>query len=214
MLQNNSGNWQPPLHYPRNIFQPPRDKGEIDLLRDMIKQLDAQLSQSSPIIGSTIVDNFGKTFIFGRILTLAAFVENLNPCDSWILDSCATYHMTPISRWFTSYIPCLNILKVQTSDDTLLRVVGIGTINLSPIGKLEHVLHVPKLYISLVSVQRIASLIPYKIEFDGINDFLCGKGGRLDWLGSMEVSTTCHHAETPRNQLGAHQEMKCTHLVL
>ena len=100
----------------------------------------------------------------------------MNPRDSWILNSGATDHMPPISSWFTSYIPCSNTLKVQTTQSTLLIVAGIGTINLPLIGKLEHVLHVPKLCISLVSVQRIGSLIPYKIEFDRINAFLCDKG--------------------------------------
>ena len=207
MLQQNSSNWQL-LHYSGNIFQPPGDdKDEMDLLRERIKQLEAQLSHFSSIIGSTLVANSGKTFIFSKILTLASSVENsvkIDPRDSWILDSGATNHMIPISSWFTSYIPCPNNLRVQTIDGTLLIVEGIRTINLHPIGKLEHVLHVPKLFISLVSVQRIASLIPYKIEFDGINAFLffvirC-KHGRLDWLRSTEVSTTCHYIGTPRTQ--------------
>ena len=83
--------------------------------------------------------------------------------------------MTPIRSYFISYIPCPSTLKVQTADGTLLTVAGIGTVNLHPIGNIEHVLYVPNLCISLVSVQRIASLIPYKIEFDGINAFLCDK---------------------------------------
>ena len=33
MFQHNSGNWQPPSHYSGNVFQPPGDKGEMDLLR-------------------------------------------------------------------------------------------------------------------------------------------------------------------------------------
>ena len=33
-------------------------------------------------------------------------------------------------------------------------------------------LHVPKVFKSLVFVQKLASLILYKIEFDGINAFL------------------------------------------
>ena len=65
--------------------------------------------------------------------------------------------------------------KVQTADGTLLTVSGIGTITLNPIGKLEHVLHVPQLFISLVSVHKIASLEPYKTEFDGNDAFLCNK---------------------------------------
>ena len=65
--------------------------------------------------------------------------------------------------------------KVQTADGTLLTVSGIGTITLKSIGTLEHVLHVPQLFTSLVSVQKIASLTQYKIEFDGNDAFLCNK---------------------------------------
>ena len=63
--------------------------------------------------------------------------------------------------------------KVQTADETLLTISGIGTITLDPIGKLEHVLDVPQLFISLVFVQKIASLEQYKIKFDGNYAFLC-----------------------------------------
>ena len=61
------------------------------------------------------------------------------------------------------------------ADRSLLMVAKIGTITLGPIGKLEHVLYVPKLFRRLVSIQQIASLIPYKIEFDGTHAFLCDK---------------------------------------
>ena len=71
MIQQNSDNWQPLLYYSGNVFQPPGDKGEMDLLRDMIKQLEAQLSQSSPIIGSTTVGNSGKTLIFSKLTNRA-----------------------------------------------------------------------------------------------------------------------------------------------
>ena len=83
--------------------------------------------------------------------------------------------MTPTYDCFSSYIPCTKNRKVQTADGTLLTVSGIGTIKLKSIGTLEHVLHVPQLYISLIFVQKIASLAQYKIEFDGNDDFLCNK---------------------------------------
>ena len=51
----------------------------------------------------------------------------------------------------------------------------LSTILLDPIGKLEHVPHVPQLFISLISVQKVASLYPYKIEFDELNTFLYNK---------------------------------------
>ena len=53
---------------------------------------------------------------------------------------------------------CGSNKKVQTADGALLTIAGIGSINLDPIGKLEDVLHVPKLFINLLSLQKIASL--------------------------------------------------------
>ena len=75
MLQQNSGTWQPSTHYVGNVFQPPVVKGEMDLLRDRIKQLEAELIKSSPIIGSTTVANSGKNFIFNKILALNVSVK-------------------------------------------------------------------------------------------------------------------------------------------
>ena len=82
MLQQNSVNRQPPFHYSGNVFQPPGDKGEMDLFRDMIKQLKVELAKSSPVIGSTTVANYDKNFIFSKIITLSASVENSDPQDS------------------------------------------------------------------------------------------------------------------------------------
>ena len=93
------------------------------------------------------------------------------PKSTWILDLGATDHLTPMASLFAYYTPCGTNKKVQTADGTLLTVASIGS-NLAPTGKLVHVLHIPKLNINLVSVKKIAWLIPYKSEFDGINPFL------------------------------------------
>ena len=70
---------------------------------------------------------------------------------------------------------------VQIVDGTLLPVVGIGTINLQPMGLITHVLHVSKLFVSLVSVQRLAKLKDYSIIFYDLDAYLCSKvhGSRI-----------------------------------
>ena len=121
--------------------------------------------------------NSGKKFILDKSLSITSN-KSLTPVElsnSWILDSGATDHMRRTHDLFSSYVPCAMNRKVQTADGTLLTISGIGTITLNPIGKLEHVLHVPQLFISLVYVQKIASLDQYKIEFDGNDTFLCNK---------------------------------------
>ena len=106
--------------------------------------------------------------------------------------------MRPIANWCTSYMPCPNNTRVQTSDGTLLILASIGTINRHPIGKLAHELHIPKIFISLISVQRIAFLIPEKIEFEGINAFLCNKV--QEWkIGLARVHEGLYYFPSNRN---------------
>ena len=54
------------------------------------------------------------------------------------------------------YEPCITGHNVQTTDGTLLEFAGMGSVCIDPIGSLSTFLHVPKLFISLVSVQIIA----------------------------------------------------------
>ena len=82
--------------------------------------------------------------------------------------------MTPLSV-FESYETIAPGKHVQTADGTLLPVVGIGQMNIQPIGKITNVLHVPKLCVSLISVQRIAKMKDYNILFDDIDAYLCHK---------------------------------------
>ena len=159
------------------------EKTEIEHLKERLKQLEAYISISSSVIGSTSVANSGQFSILKKMLSISSS-HNIphEPKSTWILDSVAIDHMTPIASLFASDSPCEINKKVQTADGTLLTVAGIGTVNLAPIGKLERVLHVPKLFISLVSVQKITSLIPYNIEFNGINAFLYDRDmGVEDW---------------------------------
>ena len=81
------------------------------------------------------------------------------------MDLGATDHMTPIIDLFASYKLCTTIYNVQTADGTLLEVAGIGRVHIDPIGLVSTVLHVPKLFINLVSVQRIAKLEEFRIIF-------------------------------------------------
>ena len=86
-----------------------------------------------------------------------------------MLNSGATDHMTQISSLFISYHSCVGNNRVQTTDDTLLHVGGIRAVIIEPVEQLEHVLFCTQLFISLLSFQEVASLLPYKIKFDGIS---------------------------------------------
>ena len=141
-----------------------------------IQHLKTVLNSSTSVIGSTSMANSGKNQILS---SLTFFTKNLTA--AWILDSGATDHMTPLSHNFTSYEPVAPGKYVQTADGTLLPVIGIGAINLQPIGLINRVLHVPKQFESLVSVQRLAKLKNYSILFDDLDAYLCSKvqGSRI-----------------------------------
>ena len=65
--------------------------------------------------------------------------------------------------------------RYQTDDGILLSVEGIGSINIKPLGILHYVFHVPRLFMNLASVQRIAKLDEYRIIFDDFDVFLYNK---------------------------------------
>ena len=162
MFQPTSNAWQSHQAPTNQSNQPAGKKNDIELLKERMKQLEAILSNSSPIIGFNSVANSGKQFILDKIFTIVSkkSLIHVEPRNSWILDSGSTDHITPITDFFTSYVPRSMNKKVQTADGRLLTISGIGTITLDPIGKLEHVLHVPQLFLSLLFVQKIRSIHP------------------------------------------------------
>ena len=95
--------------------------------------------------------------------------------------------------------------NVQTADGTLLPVVGVGTMKMQPIGTITNVLHVPNLFINLISVQKVASLRAYSILFDDIDAYLCHK--ELGWkIGLAKVQRglyyiPCHSSKGSMEEL-------------
>ena len=141
----------------------------LELMQE-IQKLKTMINTSRTIIGSTSIANSGKN---NFLTALSTFTDNIS--NTWILDSGATDHMTPYKHLFKSYESMIPERHVQTADGTLLPVVGIGTLNIIPLGKIHNVLHVPKFLVSLVSVQRLAMIKAYTILFDDIHAYLCNK---------------------------------------
>ena len=52
---------------------------------------------------------------------------------------------------------------------------GVGKVNIDSLGTLDEVLHIPKLCINLISVQKIAKMPNYSILFDDDDSFLINK---------------------------------------
>ena len=71
--------------------------------------------------------------------------------------------MKPNIDLFVYYEPCLVDMWLQKADGTLLNIVGIGSVILAQIGLLTNVLYVPKLFVSLISVQKITTMEEYSL---------------------------------------------------
>ena len=146
------------------------------LVREEMQQLKNLLTSGGSVMGSTSLAGSGNLNLSNFLSDfLALSVSNNSIKEAWILDSGATDHMTPNKENFMRFNPIDKGRYVKTADGTLLPVMGIGTIKLDPIGLLTQVLYIPKLFVSLVSVQRLAKNKEYNILFDDLNAFLCNK---------------------------------------
>ena len=145
------------------------------------KSLKSMMNSTNTVIGSTSMANSGKHQILASI---SLFTKDLS--RAWILDAGATDHMTSSEKCFESYEILAPGKNVQTVDGTLLPVVGFGSMKMQPIGTIINVLNVPKLFINLISIQRLASLREYNILFDDVDAYLCHK--ELRWkIGLAKV---------------------------
>ena len=72
--------------------------------------------------------------------------------NSWVIDSGAIDHLTHSSCQFNNYNSCPSSRKIVTIDGSLITIVGVGDIQISPILTLRNVFHVPKLSTNLVSI--------------------------------------------------------------
>ncbi|RDY13783.1 hypothetical protein CR513_01267, partial [Mucuna pruriens] len=81
-------------------------------------------------------------------------VSKTSPHPFWLLDYGAIEHMTPLSKYFSKYSPCLSNKKIVTTDHKLVTIVDTGNIKINSFITLKNVLHVPKLSINLVFMQK------------------------------------------------------------
>ena len=154
------------------ISYKPRPTPAYKFLQQRLQNVMAASSGSScSIIGSTSVAKSGTSCGLSILLPVSRKTSQ----NSWVLDLGAIDHMTPTYSRFISYELCAPDKRVATADGTHLQVIGIGSIRLEPIGLLTQVLHVPKQYIILVSVQRFTRTGEYRIIFDNFNAFLYNK---------------------------------------
>lgn len=73
--------------------------------------------------------------------------------------------MTNTSKYFYIYVPCLSNKKIIIADDSINIIAGKADVKFRPTLILKNVLHVPKLCINLVSVNKLSQDLNCKIIF-------------------------------------------------
>ena len=173
-----------------------------------LQSLKSMMNSTTTVIGSTSMANSGKHQILASI---SLFTKNLS--RAWILDSRATDHMTFSEKSFESYETLAPGKNVQTAGGTLLPVAGVGSMKMQPIGTITNVLHVPNLFINLISVQKVASLRAYNILFDDIDAYLCHK--ELGWkIGLAKVQNGLYYLPCQSSGGSMETELKVAEVKL
>ena len=85
--------------------------------------------------------------------------------DSWIIDSGATDHITSKYQLFHTYTPSPSNKKIAVANGSLVTVAGFRDIYITPTLILKNVLHVPKFFANLVSIQKLTHDKCYAIFF-------------------------------------------------
>ncbi|KAL5816220.1 hypothetical protein ACOSQ3_024598 [Xanthoceras sorbifolium] len=126
----------------QNIFS----REQMDLLQRLF---NSQLSQQQPVIGT------------GSVAQKGTFLTALNASKGlpkpWIVDSGASDHMTGDRELFYNFVPNHSNSNVKIADGSLSKVEGTGSITISPNLTLHHVLLVPSLDCSLLSVSKLTN---------------------------------------------------------
>jgi hypothetical protein len=77
--------------------------------------------------------------------------------EAWLVDSSASFHMTPRREWFCEY-ERYDGGNVFIGDDSTTKIIGRGKVNLrlidGRIRKLPGVLHIPRLAKNLIYVRK------------------------------------------------------------
>ena len=127
-------------------------EGISRLNQDVVEQMRSFLNKLDKSPGSCSLAHsgmFGKVPFFG----LNVSDKSYNPYQ--ILDSGVTNHMTSLPNHLSSYTPCPSNKKISTADGSMMTVAGQGEVQISSSITLKNVLHIPKLFISLISIKKL-----------------------------------------------------------
>ena len=88
---------------------------------------------------------------------------------NWIIDSGASYHITPHLNLFSSFLPLKNPAYITMPNGKHSRVSHIGSVRLTSTLILPNVLHVPDFQFNLLSVHKLCQQLDGKVVFSSTN---------------------------------------------
>ena len=162
---------QVPMQY--GLFPPPVAASST-FTSDEVERLRRLLD--TPVMGSCSLAHAGTS-------TALANPPPPSTSPSWIVDSGASSHMTSNPRVFTSYDPSPGSSKVRTASGDLLTIAGVGRVALTPSLHLSRVLHVPRLVVHLLSLNKLVRDLDHDLTFNSHSCFYRDKvSGRITTL--------------------------------
>ena len=152
---------------------PPPAAASSTFTSDEVERLRRLLDP--PVVGSCSLAHAGTS--------TAPANPHPSTSPSWIVDFGASSHMTSNPRVFTSYDPSPGSSKVRTASGDLLTVAGVCRVALTPSLHLSRVLHVPRLAVHLLSLNKLVRDLDHDLIFNSHSCFYRDKvSGRMTTL--------------------------------
>jgi hypothetical protein len=132
-------------------------------------QLARRLSSTTPasatasVTSSSGVDSYKLSSLISIVIKLVgtimkALKAELSLDKFWIVDSGASKHMTPYPVMFKTYKSMSERDKLQTADDSLCSIAGVGDVTCTSELQLSLVLYVSNFTNNLLSVSLVDNL--------------------------------------------------------
>ena len=155
-------------------------------------------------VGDIVVstDDDGEILLNSRLESAQLVTTDDIILHDWILDSGASFHVTPHKEWFTTY-DAKRIGRVCLGNDYACEIMGVGYVQLKfqqgSTFTLKNIQHVPKLTKSLISSGQLDDG-GYTITF-GDNSWKITKGSLVVAIGTNSGTLYMLHVSTVKDHV-------------
>ncbi|RDX70558.1 hypothetical protein CR513_50187, partial [Mucuna pruriens] len=129
-------------------------------------------------------------------------ISGLVPQSIWILDSGATYHMTPFPSHFTSHLKVPKRQLITFANGDHVPIARSNNIQLHSSLSLHNVLHVPKLVNNLISIHRLIQDWICAVTFFSfsLTIGIAKEQGGLYYLQHTKIGNSTNNEKLPSSQ--------------